>query len=581
MLRNRGRRSRIAALAIALLVALFSQQIAVVHAVVPSTVDYRVFLSGTKIFLHNKTSLSAQNGTEYYFTYTVESVEQNCKQHGLVVTAAADREFPYTDGGFMRYQESAAEMLTEGATYFIKITVASGGFRYDVTRAMGDKMETILFEKKVGDATDPVKYVGLWFYASNAVAALKNVRCYDKDGNDLGIEASCGSGTADVIRQDLAFQKAEDIDHRYEVTVDNKYNIAISNVKAPTTSELYIQYRVDSAEYAIKQAGVALSNAPEAEYPHAEGIIKHITQVDLVNSIELLESGAEYIIKIERGKDDYRVIVQKTKNGGRELFILSKAAGTYSGSFDFASLWFGTGETSRATFHLADLLIYDGNRNNLGVQCNVDATIRHSGELEDYAGCEAVYYCKETSSFIALYPDQTMKYTANGKTTDAGYRVSKNILTATFADGVKEYDYLYKRITDDNGHVYERLYTYEVTFVTGSEIGIATQTLSSKTGYQVMKPADPTLKGHQFAGWVTGDGRTFDFHQVVTASTTLYAKWQGDDGSEFIAKDWHSDVGVSTLTYVVTAGCGLLFLAGIAVCVILIRNGRKQHVSSK
>lgn len=568
-------------IAVILTVSMFSSQLLTVKAVVPSEVDYRVFLNGTKIFIHNKKTLSSAIGTEYYFTYTVESLTKNCNQHGLVLTSDATREFPYTDGGFMRYQATDVQMLTEGATYFIKMTVASGGFRYNITRAIGDNLEDIVLEKKVGDATNKANYFGLWLYSSNAEATLKNVRCYDKYGTDLGVEYNCGSGTVDVIRQDLNFTKATDIDHRYEVSVDNKFNIAISNVKIPTTSDIYIQYKVESAEYAVKQNGVALSNSPEAEYPHSKGIIKHITYDTEVSSIDLLEVGAEYIIKVERRQKGYTVIVQKTKGGKSEIFIISKPSGEYSRDYNFASLWFGTGEHSKATFILTDFIIYDENRNNLGVQTNVNSTIKHFGELEDYAGCEATYYCKENNGFISLFKDNTMKFVVGSTKQDAKYKVSKNVLTAVFSSGTKKYDYLFKKITDEDGNVYERLYTYKVTFVTGSETEIPTQVLSNQTGYLASKPTAPTLKGAEFVGWVTADEKDFNFDSVVVKSITLYAKWKGNDGKEFISVDVGANNTGKVLTVALTAVSVILLAAGVFVFVKLLKKGRNADDSGK
>ena len=578
MIKIRIKRYAALIIAVILTVSMFSSQLLTVGAVVPSKVDYRVFLNGTKIFIHNKKVMSSAIGTEYYFTYTVESVTKNCKLQGLVTTADASRAFPYTDGGFMRYQNTDPQMLTEGATYFVKMTVASGGFRYNVTRAIGDKLEDIVFEKKEGKATDKANYAGLWLYSSNAEATLKNFRFYDKNGNDLGVAYTCGSGTVDVIRQDLRFNKANDIDHRYEVSVDNKYNIAISNVKVPTTPDVYIQYKVESAEYTVKQNGVALSNDPQSEYPHSKGIIKHITHETEMSNIELLELGAEYIIKVEREAKDYTVIVQKTKGGVSEIFIISKPSGKYSSAYDFVSLWFGTGEHSKATFTLTDLLIYDGNRNNLGVQTNVASTIKHFGELEDYAGCEATYYCKENNGFIALFKDNTMKLTIDSDNSDAKYKISSNILTANFDSGEKKYDYLFKRITDEDGKVYERLYTYKVAFETGSDTKIDTQVLSNKTGYVALKPTDPKLEGCSFKGWVTADGKDFDFNTVIVKSTTLYAKWTGSDGKDFISVISESSDGKTMLgTIVFTAVSLVILAAGVLVFVKLIGKGRKSQ----
>lgn len=573
MLKEWIKKGKTLAAAVIILLALVSQQFFTVRAVVPSTVDYLVFLNGTKIFLHNKELLNPKEGTEVYFTYTIKSISKKCQQNGLVLTADAKRAFPYTEGGFMRYQAKEVSLLDEGATYFIKMTVASGGFRYEITKAKGEALENIVLEKRIGDATDQAKYLGIWLAGFNVEATFTNVRCYDKNGNDLGIEIACGSGTADVIRQDLHFDKANDIDHRYDITVDNKFNVAISNVKQSTTANVYIQYKVESAEYALNQNGVALSDSPKSEYPHGNGYLKYIQYPQDEKVITLLEPGAEYIIKAERKESDLALTVQKTKNGNREIFILSKPYGEYKKEYQYFSLWFGTGE-KRMTFHLTDFLIYDENRNNLAVQTNVDSTIRHHGELEDYSGCEATYYCKENGNFIALYKDQTMKFTSQGKTEEVPYTVSQNILTADFSSGRQKYDYLFKQITDSDKNVYERLFTYKVWFVTDSDTEIPVQVLSNETGYLAARPSDPVRKGCTFEGWVTSDDKAFDFNQVITASTTLYAKWSGDTGANYTKTD-HNSVS-SILNTALIVGSAVLLAAGLILCAAFIKKGLKK-----
>ena len=285
-----------------------------------------------------------------------------------------------------------------------------------------------------------------------------------------------------------------------------------------------------------------------------------------------MEPGCDYIIEITREKTDYKVVVQKTKGKNTEVFVLSRSSGDYKTDYDYVSLWFGTGER-RATLHLTDFLIYDSNRNNLGIQTNVDSIIKHTGELEDYSGCEATYYCKKNKSFIALYEDLTMKFTSGNSTVVTQYRVSKNVLTADFSSGQKKYKYLFKRITDDENNVYERLFTYKVQFVTGSDTEIPVQILSNETGYQAAKPTDPKLEGCKFEGWVTSDEKDFDFNQVIVESTTLYAKWSGDGGKVFTAANWG---GSQWLRYGSIVFAAVVLAAGICFGLIFIKKGLKK-----
>lgn len=68
--------------------------------------------------------------------------------------------------------------------------------------------------------------------------------------------------------------------------------------------------------------------------------------------------------------------------------------------------------------------------------------------------------------------------------------------------------------------------TYTVTFNSQGGTSVASQTIAS--GGKVTKPADPTKKDYEFAGWYKeADCKTaWDFAKdTVTANTTLYAKW--------------------------------------------------------
>lgn len=553
----------------------------VTRAVTPGSTDYHVFLNGSKFFLHNEKTLGSENGTEYYLTYTVKSAAKSPTQHGIIGTGDITRRFPYNDGGLLRYAGKSI-LLDEGATYFIKFVVAEGGFRYKITRAQGDTLEDLYVEKYYGKATDEMKYFGIWLDVGTTQAELTNVRCYDANGNDLGVKLENPDGMGYVLRGDTRFEKATDIDHRYDIKVTDKRNIAISNLKVPTTSDVYIEYKVESAEYLLNQAGIAFSNDPTSDYPHRNGYLKYLRTDDVAKSMELLEVGAEYIIKIQRGETGADVIVQKTKNGQRSITVLSVVFGTYDKTFDFLSLWYGAGGNTNATFHLTDFKIYDENRNNLGVQCNVDAEITHTGEVLDYAGCEAAYYCKENGSIMALYKDQTMKLTEDSVTLDAEYKVAENVMTARYASGTKEYAYLYRRITDES-HVYDRLYHYLVNFVTGSDTKIETQHLSNATGYLALRPTDPELKGCTFEGWCTSEGKEFDFDQIVTESVTLYAKWSDNGGITYPAGDEPVTPEDTSFVnrYLLYGAGGLLLIAGLAVCIVLIGKGMRSESIKK
>lgn len=562
-----------------LLLFVFSVAVAfpnsmVANAVTPSKTDYTVLLNGPRYFIHNKKTVGSEVGTEYYMTYTVKSAKQVPTQHGLVGTEDYTRNFPYNPSGLMRYiGESQYTLLDEGYTYFVKFTVEKGGFLYNATRAKGNEIEDIYMDKIVGTAEDKMGYFGIWLAYNAVEAELTDVRFYDAKGNDLGVAIETPTKTGMVFKGDSILKADTKIDHRYDISVDHKRNVAISNLRVPATSKIYIEYKVDSAEYLLNQEGIALSNEPKSDYPHRYAVIKYITYSEIVKSIDFLDVGAEYIILIDRSEDAFNVLVQKTKNGKTSQTMLVSSSGTYSSEFDFASLWFGAGGDTDATFKLTDVKIYDEKKNNLGVQTNVTSSITHYGELEDYSGCKAAYYCEDNGNVIALYEDQTMKHTVGDVTEEATYKISERMMKVQYNAREEAFDYLYRKITDEDKNEYRRLYHYKLEFVTGTDEDIETQNFSNETGYHATKPAEPTMEGYEFQGWYTSDGTEYNFDSIVTKSDVVYAKWSDDAGITFLAGG-NGTTNVSE--YLVYAAGTLLVLVGLTVCIILARKGVKH-----
>lgn len=187
---------------------------------------------------------------------------------------------------------------------------------------------------------------------------------------------------------------------------------------------------------------------------------------------------------------------------------------------------------------------------------------------------------------IALYEDRTMKYIENGTTQNGTYQISdedNKILTLSYGKGKEGYQYLYKRITSEDGRVFERMGTYKVTFVTESKTEIATQILSPENGYVAKKPEEPKKQGVTFTGWVTRDGSEFDFEKIVTSSVTLYAKWTDGEGREIISGvNAEEEQKVSNHTsYIVIPTCIIILSASAIGCIAFIKRGGKKHAEEK
>lgn len=524
--------------------------------------EYEVYYPGVNTnFLCNKKSIGSRPGTEYYLTYTVESVKECGLQAGLVGTSDPELDYPYTEGkGLMYYQQEPEGSKTnplflEGYTYLIKYEVTENGFRYTAAKAKDDEAEYFTLNEICAEGvTEDTKFsfghFGIWVAAGTTNLQLSHVRFYDKAGNDLGLYSK---GNQVLIIQNAYTEKDKVIDHRYTIEAVDIPNLAISNAKPLLTNKMFIEYTVKSSTSKCNQTGVALSNAPKESFPHAEGLLKYY------QDCSLLQVGADYLITLEKQDETFTAIVQITKNGKTTFSTFPLTYGKYNANAQYFSLWFGEG-MNLANFVLENVKFYDSNKNNLGVQGNNELLkIEHFGEILDYMGCEAFYYCNEDGSYYALYADQTLYHSTEDAQIAGTYSVSDNVITIKTKDGTEKCDYLYQRITDSQGKKYNRLSTYKVKFVPGNDENIETQILNATTGYKVQKPTDPVMKKYTFEGWCTVDGEPFEFDTMVIESKTLYAKWSDDAGIEYLATDSGELKPQSDFKdYIVIGGCVVL-----------------------
>lgn len=548
-----------------LLFATFSQNAFVSEAAKVSEKSYNVSLYGPQLFLCNKIAGSSEKGTEYFLTYTVkDAITKPETLFSLVGTADPDRKKPYADGGARRFSSQYASLMEEGCTYFIRFEVAKGAFHYDITKAdKAGNLENIYLDGVTGDATDKMQYFGLEISNATVEADLTNVHCYDAEGKDLGVQVARG-GAKEI-------KKTVDNKRYYEVDIQDQYNIVISHRRVPTTNKMYAQYTVVSGDYKLNQEGVGLAKTIATHWPHSvDGHLKLNSYKTPSSQVELLEPGASYLISMEYTEENFEVLVQKTKGNKTALFTFTTDYGPKydKEAAEFFYLWFGEASVCKSSFYLTNLKFFDDNGNDLGVRVNQSCVVRERGEIADYAGCEATYYCKETGDSMGLFADQTMKQTLNKTVRNATYSIYNSVLKAVFEDGTEDFDFLNKRITDKEEKVYNRLYTYKAIFETGTDEKIPTQVLSNETGYLVMKPTDPVKEGYEFKGWYTSDDKEFDFDQIVTKSVSLFAKYE-----KVAATD-------TSVLPIVLGGVAIVVVAAGAVVAVLTLKRRKQHGSN-
>lgn len=540
------------------------------EAVTPSTKEYKVTMEGTNdVFIGNETPVKMEEGKEVYLVYTVKSYDAKAStayQHGIVASDNVSNKYMYEEGGLIRY-DFEEFMLEVGSTYFLKFTVGENGVDCVAVRANGDDRQMLTFPMSYGEATDDFAYFGVWFGCGSVTAELTNVLCYDENGKDLGLfSTGAAIPPAKPLEYDTKIQQS------YDLSCVDVYNVAILNKRTTEADIIYMEYTVESRDSGIYQSGAISTIKPSITYPHNEGILLYDMLAEGDGNGPLLDEGASYIVQFKPSDAAYNVLVQKTKDGATEVFSFGMAWGTYNPEAGYVGLWFGEGTNSPVTFSLKNLKCYDEHGNNLGVQSNQLAlNIQQRGERDDYYGCEAMYYSKETDTIYALYENNIAKKITGDVTEEFTYEIWENTIHF-YGEGEKEsYEYVYQRFYTDEA-IYERMGTYYVNFVTGTDETLERQTINTDNGYMAMRPEEPTKEGADFEGWVLSDGTTYDFNSIVSESITLYAKWS--DGVSYEAA---AATNGSNMSMMITIVCSVVVLAlGVVISVIIARRGGKK-----
>ena len=493
---------------------------------------YGIVLSGAKAFLCNDVPLDGKVGTEMYLTYTVGQVD-SCEaiQNGVGGNPSATADYPYRNGGFLYFKNGDTKYLLQPeTTYFMKFVITEKGFDYTIGWAKDDKSGELYFQNEVGEASSPMNYMGLWIDGGSTKIKLNDVHCYDREGNDLGLS---GSGVQVMPQYAKPFAKATQVKHSYTVTAENQVNVQIYNEKKTDSDIIYFEYKVKSSASKIYQSGVKMNNKePSTPYGNGQYVYELLSMKEPGNGFMLIP-GAEYWIKCEDTHSDkgWTALVQRTYKGKTEWFRLSGAGKKHDEHVGFTSLFFGEGADFPATFVLTELKCYDAEYQNLGIATNRGngILVEHEGELLDYSGCERIFYSNKTEVLIAIYPDQTLKFTKAGKTTSGTYYIDDSKpkeLNINIGKETSKYTYYYSYLLDDDGNRYDSLLNYVVHFVPGNGEENFEQNFSMEDGYIISKPEDPTMKDDKFLYWCTRDGKEYDFTKLVTESATLYAKWE-------------------------------------------------------
>ena len=159
--------------------------------------EYAVVMKdAANALLCNKTPVSGTVGTKVFLTYTVHKENSDyATTSGVTGTPRADGTWPCSYGSLLwssSPRETGGNLFDEGYTYIFRLERTEEGFTYQGLKMKGDKVSNIQFTK--GDAyNDEYYYYGIWTGGTGkdtVDVVLTHVRCYDENGNDLGLKSN-------------------------------------------------------------------------------------------------------------------------------------------------------------------------------------------------------------------------------------------------------------------------------------------------------------------------------------------------------------------------------------------------------
>lgn len=133
-----------------------------------------------------------------YMEYEVENITQDdTYQQGLIASNAPTATYPFADGkGLLQvkiYEKGQGEtpLLREGGKYFVCFQKKEDGFDGIVQCTVNGKTEKFSFAGLTGSYNSSYPFFSLWYGEGQdfgVTADFKNVKCYDSEGNSLGIQ---------------------------------------------------------------------------------------------------------------------------------------------------------------------------------------------------------------------------------------------------------------------------------------------------------------------------------------------------------------------------------------------------------
>lgn len=209
-MKRKLRKIMVMAFAVVLLCTAFPVQ-AAEELIQLSDKEYAVVLNdAANVFIGNKTPMSGEVGTKVFITYTVHKVNSNyATQDGVIATTRPTDKWPNSYGSWL--WSSGSRLFQEGYTYVFRLERTEEGFKYQALKMKDDKVINIQFTK--GDSlNDTFPYYGIWTGGTSehtVNAILTHVRCYDENGNDLGLKTNKDPSVVKIYEDGEADDYAE------------------------------------------------------------------------------------------------------------------------------------------------------------------------------------------------------------------------------------------------------------------------------------------------------------------------------------------------------------------------------------
>ena len=132
---------------------------------------------------------------DIFMEYEVKDVTNTLEQTGFIMSNSPTAMYPY-DGnqGFMMFQNihdgSGGELAIPGAKYLLRFTRTDDGYEVRARYTLNGSNHYVLFPNTIGTYNPKYGYASIWLGSGDLTATFFNVKCYDGEGKNLGIQTN-------------------------------------------------------------------------------------------------------------------------------------------------------------------------------------------------------------------------------------------------------------------------------------------------------------------------------------------------------------------------------------------------------